>query len=96
MTEKEFMGQVVELAKLTGHLVYHTYDSRRSEPGFTDLVIVGKRSEKPLFAELKVGRNGLSDAQREWGRTLSMCPGADYRIWRPRDWPEIESTLKGA
>ena len=42
MTEKQFMAQVVELAKLKGWLVYHTYDSRRSEPGFPDLCMVRK------------------------------------------------------
>ena len=96
MSEKEFMQQVVDLARLTGRLVFHAHDSRRSEPGFPDLCIVGKDSEKPLFVELKVGNNTLSEAQREWGHYLNMCPGADYRVWRPSDWPEIEHELKGA
>ena len=36
-TEKGFQAAVVELARLRGWLVYHTYDSRRSAKGFPDL-----------------------------------------------------------
>ena len=39
VTEKAFQTAVVELAELCGWKVYHTYDSRRSAPGFPDLVL---------------------------------------------------------
>ena len=38
MTEKQFQSHIVQYAKMRGWLVYHTHDSRRSEPGFPDLV----------------------------------------------------------
>jgi hypothetical protein len=34
MTERTWQDQVVEAATLFGWAVYHTYDSRRSAPGF--------------------------------------------------------------
>jgi hypothetical protein len=39
--EKPFMESVVNAALRLGYRVYHTHDSRRSSPGFPDLVIVG-------------------------------------------------------
>lgn len=96
LTEKQFQARVIELARLTGHLVFHTYDSRRSEPGFPDLVIVKPGLFLPLFVELKATGGKLSEAQKKWRQVLWKCPGADYRHWFPVDWPEIEETLKGA
>lgn len=87
------MQQVVEMARITGHLVYHTYDSRKSEPGFPDLCIVGRNRERPLFVELKLDKGKLTRAQLKWAAVLKLTPGADYRIWRPKDWPEIEAEL---
>jgi len=40
ITEKDFMRQVMELAKLYGYLAYHTHNSQRSQPGFPDLVLL--------------------------------------------------------
>ena len=33
ISEKEFQATVIEYAKACGWKVYHTYDSRRSDPG---------------------------------------------------------------
>ncbi len=37
LSEADFMDQVIDLAHLYGWMVYHTYDSRRSAPGYPDL-----------------------------------------------------------
>ncbi len=93
LSEKDFQRQVVGLARLHGWLVFHDYDSRRSAPGFPDLVMVRHNASKPLFVELKTKTGKLSDAQTEWGLKLESCPGADYRVWRPEDMEEIVKTL---
>ena len=49
MSEAQFQSHVVALAHRLGWLVYHTRDSRRSEPGFPDLVMVRGRT---LFREI--------------------------------------------
>ena len=92
LSERDFQAQVVQLAKLTGWRVYHTYDSRRSNPGFPDLVLV--RAPRVILAELKRERGRVTAAQREWGETLRACPGVEYYLWRPSDWDEIEQVLR--
>ena len=83
--ERDFQAAVCELAKTLGCLVYHTHDSRRSEPGFPDLVIVGKR--RVMFRELKTQSGRLSPAQEAWLYRLQTA-GADADVWRPDDWPQ--------
>ena len=87
--EKDFQATVVETAKLTGWLVYHTYDSRRSERGFPDLVLV--RDHELLFVEIKLDKKNPTKPQREWLKALDRV--ADTCVWRPKDWPEIERRL---
>jgi hypothetical protein len=70
-------------------MVYHTHDSRRSEPGFPDLVLV--RHERLLFVELKSGKGKLTPAQAQWFGRLSQA-GASVRVWRPSDW--LDGTIE--
>lgn len=90
MTERQFQSQVVKLAKACGWLVYHTYDSRRSEPGFPDLVLV--KGKRLIFAELKTDKGILSEAQERWLAALREA-GRVAVVWRPDDKPEIEWVL---
>lgn len=74
MREKDLMQAIVDAARALGWLVYHTYDSRRSEPGFPDLVLVrpaGKGDPCLLFVECKVQGRKLTDAQRRWWEAIS-------------------------
>jgi len=91
-SEAAFMADVVRLARRNGFLVYHTHTSKRSAPGFPDLVLA--RPPLLIVAELKVGRNLPTPEQGEW---LSAFREAGVRavVWRPADWPEIERTLAG-
>ena len=92
LSERDFQRQVVLLAELMGWYVYHTYDSRRSNPGFPDLVLV--RTPCVVFAELKREKGRVTPAQREWADELSRCSGVEYYLWRPSDWDEIEEALR--
>lgn len=85
------MRQVEDLARLSGWLCYHTYSSRRSVPGFPDLVMV--RPPRVIFAELKSEKGRLRDAQREWLDALRRCESVEARLWRPSSWSEIEEVL---
>jgi hypothetical protein len=96
-TEKQFQAAVVEYAELTGWLVYHTFDSRRSNPGYPDLTMV--RGGELLFVELKTEKGRLSVAQRDWLAALEAVAGwptdaVEVFTWRPSDWPEIEMVLR--
>ncbi len=91
MSEKQFQSQVLQLAKLSGWLTYHTHDSRRSAPGFPDLVLV--KAPLVLFAELKSARGKLRPEQEAWLEALRGCRTVGARLWRPSDWPEMKETL---
>lgn len=82
MTEAELQRLVAELCGRLGLAHYHTFDSRRSEPGFPDSVIVGNRI---LFRELKTADGKLSPEQRHWGNRIEQA-GGDFAVWRPADW----------
>ena len=81
MSEAQFQSHVIAIASRLGWLVYHTHDSRRSEPGFPDLVLVRGRT---LFRELKTGSGVLSKAQHVWLDRLEQG-GSDAGVWRPDD-----------
>lgn len=91
ISEKSFMANVIKLATLTGWLCYHTFNSRRSSPGFPDLVMV--KPPNVLFIELKREKGKLSEAQRLWKETLEQCPGVSYGLWTPSQWVGIEKIL---
>ena len=94
VSEAAFLDKVVRLAKDAGWMVYHTYDSRRSEAGFPDLVLA-HRDHGVIFAELKSASGKLTPAQQKWqnelsdATRLSDCAGdryIDVLVWRPADW----------
>jgi hypothetical protein len=98
-SEKEFQQMIVDLATYLGYLHYHTHDSRRSVPGFPDLVLIRPvredRSARLLISELKVGKNTPTPAQRLWLSAFAAC-GIETYVWYPRDWDEIVEVLKRA
>ncbi|QWY84262.1 nuclease [Arthrobacter phage Zaheer] len=85
ITEAQFQQQVIELAKLNGYtLIYHTHDSRRSQPGFPDLVLVNENRRRALFRELKTSTGRLTEKQHDWLIGMKIA-GLDADIWRPED-----------
>ncbi|WP_309132653.1 VRR-NUC domain-containing protein [Brevibacterium sp.] len=96
MTEAELQAMVIDLAKRMGWTHFHTFDSRRSEPGFPDLVLVHPRQRRVLWRELKSEAGTTSPAQKVWLHNLKVV-GEDVDIWRPRDWVSgrIQDELRG-
>lgn len=85
LTEDQFQQQVIELAQLHGYdLCYHTHDSRRSEPGFPDLVLISNRRERALFRELKTEKGKVSKDQLIWITSMQLV-GLNAGVWRPSD-----------
>ena len=89
MLEKDWQKQVVAIARRCGWAVYHTYDSRRSAPGYPDLTLV---RERLVFAELKREDGKLSSAQEEWLERLRDA-GVEVHVWRPSDLRHVHAVL---
>lgn len=91
-TEKSFQQKVIDLARLQGWKVYHTYDSRRSEPGFPDLVLV--KPGKLVFAECKTDSGKPTEAQKEWLIALAESSHPECYLFKPANWDKIETLLQ--
>jgi VRR-NUC domain len=89
MTEAQWQHTVVDLARTLDWQWYHTHDSRRSQPGFPDLVLV---RDRVIFAELKTVGGRLDQWQKRWGNQLVEA-GAEWYCWRPHHYAEVERTL---
>ncbi len=85
MTERELLDAVRDACRWSALLCYHTFDSRRSERGFPDLVVVGPHGV--IFRELKADRGRLTPEQVRWLDMLTEA-GADADVWRPDLWPD--------
>ena len=92
-SEDGFRDAVRSLAEWAGWVVYYVPDSRWTDTrGWPDLVLA--RGGRVLFRELKTDIGRVSKEQVWWIEQLTAA-GADAKVWRPADWPEIERTLKG-
>lgn len=85
MTEKQLQDAIVGAAQRLNWLVYHTHDSRRSQPGFPDLVLVHPGRKVTLFRELKTMTGKVTTTQQQWLDGLTTA-GQDAAVWRPTDW----------
>ena len=90
LSEKQFQVSVVKEAKRLGWRVFHVHDSRKSEAGFPDLVLL--RGPRQVVAELKVGSNKPSAAQLNWLEWFADA-GVENHVWYPADWPKIMERL---
>jgi len=93
MTERQFQDLIIETAVLNGWLVYHTYDSRRSQPGFPDLVLL--KPPRLAFWEVKTAKGRLRLEQAHWLTMLKVAPTIDARLVRPKDWDWIARYVGG-
>ena len=82
MSEGTLLEKVRQTARELGYLTYHTHDSRRSEPGFPDLVLVHGARGRVVFAELKDMRRRVEPDQEMWLDRLRAA-GAEAYVWRP-------------
>src|SRR5688500_20234063 len=82
LTEKEFMRQVSDLARIFGWRVYHPWLSIHSERGWPDVAIC--KPPRLILAELKTERGKVSPHRSEERRVGKECRGrlAQEHGWR--------------
>ncbi len=94
ISEKKFQDTVIELARLCGFThIYHTWNSQNSPAGFPDIVAL--KGKRQVVAELKSEKGKLSKEQKDWLLAFAAVPGNEVYCWRPSDFSEIESVLRG-
>lgn len=86
MTEKQLQTHVTTAAKQLGWLVYHTWISKHSAPGFPDLICVNEETGRMLAVELKRDGKDPTPAQHRWLVAFAGVPGVECYVWRPADW----------
>lgn len=72
--EAELQTAVVQLAGYQGFRCYHTFDSRRSQEGFPDLIMV--RPPRLLVVELKAENGRVSVEQAAWLAAFTAIGGS--------------------
>lgn len=72
---------VRRLIKDLGLWGYHARNSRGSEPGWPDWVIIGTRI---IHRELKTEHGTLTREQRDVGARITRA-GGSWKVWRPSD-----------
>ena len=92
ISERAFQAQVIAAAEAQGWLCYHTHDSRRSQPGFPDLIMV--RGYRMVALELKVGKRKPTVDQVRWLAALREVWQVDALVARPDDWDNVMELLK--
>jgi len=92
VTERDWQSFVVECARRYGWRVHHHFDSRRSEPGWPDLVCARPARGEVLFVELKSEGGKVTDAQGWWLAALEAA-GCEAHVWRPSDADAVVARL---
>lgn len=80
-SEKQWMANVTQVARLYGFVVYHTHDSRRSEPGFPDLIMI--KGRYMIVVELKTDTGKVTHAQQAWLDAFAGVREVRACVWRP-------------
>lgn len=93
-TEANFQRVIVEIAEANGWWVYHVYDSRRSNPGFPDLLLL--RGATMLLLECKSEKGKASPEQEAVIQRLKQVKYVEADIVRPRHADQIAAVLRSA
>jgi len=93
--EKDFQERVMEMAGYLGWRCYAIPDSRRASlAGYPDLTCWSTRQKRIIWIELKREKGRISPAQEMIHEELRSI-GLEVYVFRPSQWTELESVLKG-
>lgn len=91
-TEAALQAFVVKQARSKGYLAYHTHNSKHSDKGFPDCVILG--GGRLIVAELKVRKGWPNPAQRLYLDAFVEARAETY-LWLDGDGQAILNVLNG-
>ena len=90
--EEQFQQAIIDLARTLGYRAYHTHDSRKSEPGFPDLVLARAADNRLIYAEVKT-ETGRTTPDQEWWLQFLAARGEETYLWRPSMKEQIVNLL---
>ena len=82
-----------EVAQGLGLLYYHTYSSKRSEPGWPDTVLLHPGGGTLYLVELKSATGVVSAPQRRWLDALAHVTQVVAGTYFPGDWATLMTAL---
>jgi len=102
ISESDFLGQVIELARVLGWFAHHVrpaFSKRgwrtpvQGDVGFLDLVLVSGVRGRVIFAEVKSEKGRLTYEQKAWIAALKDA-GQEVYVWKPSDWERIAEIVR--
>ncbi len=87
------MQAIIDASKHLGYRCFHTFDSRRSEPGFPDLLLLRERDGRRYVIETKTEKGPVTTEQLAWIAAFSSC-GIPAMVARPNDLDTVLEMLK--
>ena len=87
--EADAQAAILDIARLQHWLTYHTHDSRGSDPGFPDLVLV---RERIVHVEMKRQGETPRPTQIDWLDRLARAGGEVY-VWTIEDLDDAVAVL---
>jgi VRR-NUC domain len=93
--ERDWQRDVRKMLTGLGWRLYHTYDSRKSDTGFPDLVAVSPSRRRIVYLELKREKTKLTGDQARWILDL-LAAGGEVYVARPRNLQALTRVLSGA
>jgi hypothetical protein len=92
LPESAFQQQVVDIATRLGYKHFHVHNSRRSDPGWPDIVFAHDGKCRLVFVEFKIEGGKVTPEQTAWHDTLAKCDMEIYLVY-PRHLDEIIEIL---
>jgi len=99
VSERMFQDAVMQLAATCGWDCHHIRPAKYGTTwktdglaGMPDLILIGKRGQGIMWAELKTDKGKLTEVQE--ARIVQLISnGEEVHIWRPRDLEKIKERL---
>lgn len=92
MTEKQFLQQIKDFARMMDWRTYHPLWSMGSDHGWPDLFM--QRGKQLVVAELKLEKGRLTPRQADWLWALAFTGHLEVYLWRPSSWSQIARVLR--
>jgi VRR-NUC domain-containing protein len=90
-SETRYREWIETYATSRGWLIYHTYNSRRSQKGFPDLFMV--RGGRAVALEVKGARGQTTPEQDQWIWAMKLAGIEAYVVW-PKDEDFVRDLLQ--